>query len=405
MVQASPAFDMFPAREMWDDTPYQPGRLGCTVGRNAVKAALAILIVMIFLEGPARAQSGTEPMVTIPVHPDVTTTLHLPDEVVRVRFTVQIAGLIGAVTGGDMVFIRPRPDIPIGEEVTVAIWTATARVRLRLRVVENARDALLEVAVVVPDAEPVAGEPARDISQAAPAEPAASTPIHVPRLVPPAAPEPAAPTAAMTVEPRGLAATEAEREPAKASAARFELSVHVDGTLTGTTVLTVRGFQAVEARQSHQAFGGRITVAPPDTWWAVETRFAGEWPAAPSVHDRPDSNGSPESREVLAVSGPRLRVDAGWKARFGAPWSATAYVGPGIQMHHRDVEKRLDGGAESRSDMPLGGVLALGLGLEYRTGALLLGVELHLRQTVPAEYRSMSVLLSVGTFLNQGNEP
>lgn len=395
---------------MCEDAPYQPGRRRCPIGANAW-AGLAILVIMSFLEGPARAQSGTEPMVTIPVHPDVTTTLHLPDEVVRVRFTVEIAGLIGAVTGDDMVFIRPRPDIPIGEEVTVAIWTATARVRLRLRVVENARDALPEVAVVIPDAEPAAGDPARDTGQAAPEPSAAASPstsdpaAEASAPAAPAAPEPAALPSAVTTARADMAAANDERAAAVASASRLELSVHAVATLMGTTELTVPGFEAVEARQSHRAFGGRITVAPRDTWWAVEARFAGEWPAAPSVHDRPDDRGNPETREVLVMSGPRLRVDAGWKVRFGAPWSATGYVGPGLQMHHRDIEASSTSGSEwSSSDMPLGGVLALGLGLEYRTGALVLGVELHLRQAVPAEYRSMSVLMSVGTFLNQGNE-
>ena len=145
----------------------------------------------------------------------------------------------------------------------------------------------------------------------------------------------------------------------------------------------------------------RLAVAPPDAWWVVEASVSGEQLVAPTVHGRVDGT-APQGREVLMVSGPRLRADAGMRARFGAPWSATAYAGIGLQMHHRDIEKPSAAEPKPTGDMPLGGVLALGMGLEYRAGALLLGLELHLRQGVPADYRSMEALLSVGFFLNQG---
>jgi hypothetical protein len=57
--------------------------------------------------------------------------------------------------------------------------------------------------------------------------------------------------------------------------------------------------------------------------------------------------------------------------------------------------------------MPFLGVLALGLGLEYRSRDMSLGLELHIRQGVPDEYRSISAVLSAGFFLDwtRENEP
>ena len=48
------------------------------------------------------------------------------------------------------------------------------------------------------------------------------------------------------------------------------------------------------------------------------------------------------------------------------------------------------------------GVLTLGLGLQRRAGNVLLGVDFQIRQGVPADYRSVEALLSVGFFLDQG---
>jgi hypothetical protein len=52
--------------------------------------------------------------------------------------------------------------------------------------------------------------------------------------------------------------------------------------------------------------------------------------------------------------------------------------------------------------MPFLGVLVLGMGLEHRAGNLLLGVDFQVRQGVPADYRSVTWLLSAGYVLAQG---
>jgi hypothetical protein len=438
LVQAIAISDMFTREEMRDDVLERTGTWRRTADANVVRAGLAIVIMMLLLEGPAGAQPGTDPAVTIPVHPNVTTTLHMPDEVLRVRFTVEIAGLIGAINVGNMVLIRLRPGMPAGEEVRVTVWTATLRWRLRLRVVRHARDALKEIAVVAADAEPAAVDAVCNTGKAAPVESSASTPTSAlgrgepepsasapastpgpaepepsasasasaPGPAEPSAPEGAVPAGAVTTEPGGTAG--ADRDDDATGSPRFEVSVHAVAALVGTTELAVAGYEAIDARQPHRAFGMRVAVAPHGAWWAVETSVSGEWLAAPTVHGR-DRVDEPQ-REVVEVNGPLLRADVGMRARFGTPWSPTAYAGIGLLVHHRNIEHTdedpftdpMTQDDEPTRDMPLGGVLALGLGLEYQAEKVLLGLDLQVRQGVPADYRSVAAVLSVGCFLNQG---
>ena len=106
---------------------------------------------------------------------------------------------------------------------------------------------------------------------------------------------------------------------------------------------------------------------------------------------------------VLDVGGPRLRADAGLRGRFGTTWTATFYSGIGLQAHYLDIDAPGNPMAtEGIRDLPFEGALALGMGLEYRAGDMLLGLDLHARQGVPADYRSVAALLSVGFFLDQG---
>jgi hypothetical protein len=176
-------------------------------------------------------------------------------------------------------------------------------------------------------------------------------------------------------------------------ALRFDLSVQALAALAGTTQLTVAGFKAIDARQPHRAFGVRVAGSPHDARWAVEANVSGEWPAAPTTHRA-------EGLTAL-VSGPWLRADAGMRARLRTRLSPTAYAGLGLQWHHRDIKTTLETDPLGRR-LPVVGVLALGLGLEYRSGGLLLGLELHVRQDVTAQYHSVSALLSVGFCLDQG---
>ncbi len=191
------------------------------------------------------------------------------------------------------------------------------------------------------------------------------------------------------------------RANAAASAPRFELSLHAVVTLAGTTALDLAGYEAKSARQSHRAFGMRVVVARPGASWGVEANVSGEWPVGPTVH----TGGNAMQPEEVEVSGPLLRADAGLRARFGVPWSATAYAGIGLHAFHQDIEAPTRPLDRPDGDMQSGGALALGMGLGYRTRKVLLGLELHVRQGVPDDYRSVAALLSVGCFLDQENEP
>jgi hypothetical protein len=77
------------------------------------------------------------------------------------------------------------------------------------------------------------------------------------------------------------------------------------------------------------------------------------------------------------------------------------YAGIGLQAHYLDIEDSEEQASNQLTrDLPFEGVLAFGIGLEYRVRDMFLGIELHVRQGVPAGYRSVAGLLSVGWYLD-----
>jgi hypothetical protein len=173
---------------------------------------------------------------------------------------------------------------------------------------------------------------------------------------------------------------------------RFEVSVHAVATLAGTTEIKVPGYEPIQARQPHRAFGGRVAVRRPGTAWAVEANVTGEWPAGPTTHTVREG----DAVNKVEVSGPLLRMDVGLRGSFGTRLSPTVYGGAGLHAHHRDKNDPENAAKVAVGDMPFRGVLVLGLGLEYRARDVLLGLELHVRQGVPDDYHSVGALLSVG---------
>ena len=362
-----------------------------------MRAGLVVLIVIVIaLPEMARSQTNTDTdtALTIAIHPEVSTILQLPDEIVHTW--IDHHGEIRVARMGSQLAIRPRAGTRAGVEASLEVETRTLHRTFRLRVVERARDANLDVLVLpvgraqdvdesTPEAPPVTPTEEESAASASANEPG---PVEPPAEMEPA-PAPVKPVTEPDIEPT------AERAAVAAAAPRFDLSVHAVVALVGTTALDVAGYEAKEARQSHRAFGVRVAGRPRGAWWAVEGNVSGEWPVTPTTHTQPG-----EVRDDLQVSGPWLRADVGLRARFDTRWTPTAYGGMGLQAHHRDF-----GNPETepnRGDMPFSGVLALGMGLEYRTGDMLFGLELHVRQGVPADYRSTAVLLSVGCFLDQG---
>lgn len=381
-------------------------------------------LVVVALQSERRAEQGPlEPRVgdgepaadaspEIPVHPKITTYLIFPDEIVRARFTGLVTGMMRATNLDEKLLIRPSAELSTGTEVVVWVQTATVRQRFRLRVVRRAADAWRHVVVLAPAA----------ASPAPPAPPETTAPAALTRAVrmmidglvasrntaapgqniklapTTAADAAAAPRPIESVTEHG-AAPATERAGAAARPRRVAISIHAVVALAGTTELTRPGYNATQARQSHRAIGVRVTGRRPGASWGIEANVSGEWPVASTLLTMRDIE--------LEMRGPWLRADVGLKTWFGTGLVPTASVGLGLQVHHRDSDvtqtKPVDTPESQRGgDMPFGGVLTVGLGLEYRMKNLSLGLELHVRQGVPAGYRSVSALLSAGWSFDRG---
>jgi hypothetical protein len=182
--------------------------------------------------------------------------------------------------------------------------------------------------------------------------------------------------------------------------------VHAVVGLAGVTGHEVPGYAPEKGRSSHRAFGLRVAIRPRDTWWAIEVGVGGERLAAPTLHVRELVEGV--KREEREVSGLRLGMDLGIRARAGTRWMATAYGGLGLQAHLSKVQDttiidRVRMPLPSAEDLTYNAVLTLGLGTLRRIRGVMLGIDFQMRQGVPAEYRSVVVLLSAGFPLDQGD--
>ena len=343
-----------------------------------------LFVVAMSLPGPARAQSDTDEVPEILLHPRVPTILKLPDVIVDARL-LDRGEIRFIIVDDDKLYIRPLPGTPAGTGALLEVDTQTLRRTFQVRVVRRARDATRDVLILPPAAQPRIELVTPLIPPVVPAPPPAPEPAAPPPE--PAAPLPA-PFPAPDVEPTTYGATAIPRP------RRIELSVHAVGALVGTSEYTVPGHAPINARQPHRALGMRVAIRRPGAWCAVEANVSGESPAAPTTHRRRSNSAR------IIVSGPLLRVDAGLRVRLDAPLNPSAYAGIGLQEHHRDIDS--GNARDPQRTLPRGGVLTLGLGLEYRVSNLLLGLELHLRQGVPTNYHSVAALLSVGFFLDQG---
>lgn len=365
---------------------------------NAMRAGrrggfAAMLIVAVSLPTLARAQpdpADAEEALEIPLHPSTSTTVQLPDEIVDARIRHRGEFLFEAV--GQSLNLRPRPGTPAGTEALVEVETRTERRRFRLRVVERPEDAVRKIELPAAAAAGPGGT-GRDVLPVEPSapEPAARAPATAtttPALEPQAANELAPEPARESAEP--------VTEPATAAAASraFDLSVHALVSL-GFTTLDVPGYKPIIARQPHGALGLRLTLAPHDTWWALEASVSGERLAGSMVFDKGNLS-------ELAMSGQWLRAELGMRVQVGTRWMPMAYAGLGMQAHLRTTSEELNGRLKTVETMEPGAVLALGIGLQYRAGDVLLGLEFQVRHGAP-DYLSMAALWTVGRFLDQGD--
>lgn len=381
-------------------------------------------LVVVALPSEQRAEQGPlepgagdgEPVADaspeIPVHERVTTYLIFPDEIVRARFTGLVTGMMRATNIDNRLLIRPSASLSEGDEVPLRVQTATIRQRFRLRVVRRAADAWRHVVILAPAAaaspeQPEQPEPPVTTARAALARAVrmmldgllasrnAEAPGRTKSAPTRAADSAAAPTPVESVTGPGTAP--ATERAGAAARPHIAISIHAVAALAGTIELTVPGYTSTNARKPHRTLGMRVTGRRPGSSWGWEANVSGEWPAAPTLHTN-------KRGTELEMRGPWLRADVGLKAWFGTGLVPTASVGLGLQAHHRDVDIEQPNAAESERQrvMPFGGVLAASMGLEYRMANLAVGLELHVRQGLPAEYRSVSALLSVGWSLDQG---
>jgi hypothetical protein len=363
------------AASLFGPVPMSPGASTAqrwTGADSATWACFAMVLVMVSLPAPARGQPEAGASREIPVHPDITTVLSLPDTIELARFTGQETGMMQATKRENLLHIQPRAGLRAGTEVALFVQTATVRRRFRLRVVGRARDAWRHVMVLAPDAEPA---PATSVSPGTPA---------------PASPEPLSDS-----EPTGKPdESKTSQAPVLLRSPRPEISVHFVGSL-GFTGLDVRGSQPFRTRQLQAGLGARLMVTRPGAWWAFEGNILGEWPGGP-MSFRDDNS----IRTRIEVDGPWLRVESGIRAQLGGTkWISSLYAGLGAQAHLRRTEPLYDGLASSET-MPHGPVLALGIGLQRRAGRILMGLDFQVRQGWPDGYYSMTAFWTVGSFLD-----
>lgn len=253
------------------------------------------------------------------------------------------------------------------------------RLSFRLRVVADPWDAREYVLVVTREPERPAEEvaPGTDDGKRAPARPEP--------------PQPAAPV-------REAGRTD-RRSP-------LDLSVHALAGPPGFTSLRVPGFEPQNALRPHLALGARFAAAPPGGWWAIEAGVLWEWLLMPTEHDGPLGGGT-QTQLVHEIGGSWLRMEVGFRMRLEAVWTPSLYAGIGVQAHFRRAELALSMGQnrqpiDSSLDMTYAVVPALGLGIQRRIGDAFLGLDIQMRQGIPADYRSVDAFLSVGYVLDRG---
>ncbi len=386
-----------------------------------------MMLAVVSIPSPARAQSSADEPIEVPVHPGVTTVLHFPDDIEHVRFTTRVAGSLWARTVAHRLYVRPYRRAPAGMKIALEVTTATMYQRFRLRVTRRARDADRIFVVRAPEPQPPAEAPAPGSGEATPdaaaaaRDPAAPDVADAPRtqvapdvadaprtqVAPdvadalrttastpgPAAPAPradreparagpvTAAAASEQLESVTAAAASEQMEPvparAAASAPRFELAVHALVALPGFTSMELAGNAPGTTWRAHRGLGVRLTAGPAGGWWNLEADVSGTWLAGALTYE------GPFAPNQLEVSGPLLRAELGVRVSSGARWRPSLYVGIGAQAHLR----------RTRTPDDIAG---------WQTTATMEDGAVQVRRGGPDDYRSMTALWTVGYRLDPG---
>lgn len=93
----------------------------------------------------------------------------------------------------------------------------------------------------------------------------------------------------------------------------------------------------------------------------------------------------------------------GMRVQYGTRWIPSAHAGIGAHAHLRESLELRARNPDRIHTMRHGAVVGLGMGLQYRTRDLLLGLDFQTRFGGPDEYRSISAFVTVGHVLDQGD--
>lgn len=374
---------------------------GLEIVAVAVRLGVVVLVVMGTLAGPAQAQSAiragdvSQPAL---VHQDEVTGLVYPDKITRVQPVPEDVLLFEIFE--NRLYVLPKKGTAPGTEVMLEVETRAQRLILWVLVVKQVQDADKRLIVLAPGS-PYGDEPdmrrelASSMYEGAEGwETSVATEAGEAEAeaMDGAGAEAAAEDAAMVV----VDASENAPEPAPTEGQPFELSVHALGGL-GVMELGAEGLPASTSRRSYAAMGGRLSIAPPESWWAVEADASVLFPDGPFTY-RP-ADGSESGR---SVAGPLLRGLASLRVRTGSTWVPSVFAGVGMQAHLRTAVQELVTPSQTDETFPRGMVWAFGVGLQHWTPSdWLLGFDVVSHQGGPDDHFSVAARFSVGRSLKQ----
>ncbi|WP_233104156.1 hypothetical protein [Haliangium ochraceum] len=373
---------------------------GLEIVAVAVRLGVVVLVVMGTLAGPAQAQSAiragdvSQPAL---VHQDEVTGLVYPDKITRVQPVPEDVLLFEIFE--NRLYVLPKKGTAPGTEVMLEVETRAQRLILWVLVVKQVQDADKRLIVLAPGS-PYGDEPdmrrelASSMYEGAEGwETSVAADAGEAEAADGAGAEAAAEDAAVVV----VDESENASEPAPTEGQPFELSVHALGGL-GVMELGAQGLPASTSRRSYAAMGGRLSIAPPESWWAVEADVGVLFPDGPFTYQTGGAGAGGE----LSVAGPLVRGLASLRMRTGTTWIPSAFAGVGMQAHLRTVDPGLSNRRQVEQIFPRAVVWAFGVGLQHRTCSdWLLGFDVVSHQGGPDEYFSVAARFSVGRFLTQ----
>ncbi|ACY14665.1 hypothetical protein Hoch_2120 [Haliangium ochraceum DSM 14365] len=160
--------------------------------------------------------------------------------------------------------------------------------------------------------------------------------------------------------------------------------------LTGRGVTWLRpSQQSAMASQSHTTLGMRFSAARPNAWWTGELQLTWNWLDRPLMYEVEGSDDSRSQTPAWAQSALLFR------GRSRGKVALSYFVGMGAQMRAKG-QLVMGDQHTTRASSPLEGIALAGLGIDYRTDDLSLGLELVGTFGMPDDFTSLALVLYVG---------